>query len=76
MHALPLACATAHAQRRTCRMHPALPCPPQDLNPLPLVAIIANCTSWMLYGCINRDPYVIAANEPGLLLVRARNVHA
>ncbi|PNH08322.1 hypothetical protein TSOC_005152 [Tetrabaena socialis] len=39
-----------------------------DLNPLPLVAIIANCTAWILYGCINEDPYVIIANEPGLLL--------
>ena len=39
-----------------------------DLNPLPLVAIIANCVGWMVYGCLNRDPYVIAANEPGLLL--------
>ncbi|GLC44702.1 hypothetical protein PLESTB_000972900 [Pleodorina starrii] len=39
-----------------------------DLNPLPLVAIIANCTAWLLYGCVNADPYVILANEPGLLL--------
>lgn len=39
-----------------------------DLNPLPLVAIIANCTGWLLYGCILADPYVIAANWPGLLL--------
>ncbi|KAG2445268.1 hypothetical protein HYH02_008735 [Chlamydomonas schloesseri] len=39
-----------------------------DLNPLPLVAIIANCAGWLIYGCINADPYVIAANEPGLLL--------
>ncbi|GIL88438.1 hypothetical protein Vretimale_15406 [Volvox reticuliferus] len=39
-----------------------------DLNPLPLVAIIANCAAWLLYGCINEDPYVILANEPGLLL--------
>ncbi|KAG2501967.1 hypothetical protein HYH03_000463 [Edaphochlamys debaryana] len=39
-----------------------------DFNPLPLVAIIANCTGWLLYGCINADVYVICANEPGLLL--------
>ncbi|GFR43451.1 hypothetical protein Agub_g4534 [Astrephomene gubernaculifera] len=39
-----------------------------DLNPLPLVAIIANCAGWLLYGSIARDPYVILANEPGLLL--------
>lgn len=37
-------------------------------NPLPLIAIIANCTCWMVYGCLKADPYVIAANEPGLLL--------
>ena len=36
--------------------------PPQDLNPLPLVAIIANCAAWLIYGCINADPYVITAN--------------
>lgn len=39
-----------------------------DLNPLPLVAIIANCASWILYGCIQADVYVILANEPGLML--------
>jgi len=39
-----------------------------DLNPLPLVAIIANCLGWLVYGSVLRDPYVIAANEPGLLL--------
>lgn len=39
-----------------------------DLNPLPLVAIIANCASWILYGCIKADVYVILANEPGLML--------
>lgn len=51
-------------------MHALVTAHVQDLNPLPLVAIIGNCTAWLLYGCINRDPYVIAANEPGLLLVR------
>ncbi|GAX74934.1 hypothetical protein CEUSTIGMA_g2380.t1 [Chlamydomonas eustigma] len=39
-----------------------------DLNPIPFVAIIANCICWMVYGCLNKDPYVIAANEPGMLL--------
>jgi solute carrier family 50 protein (sugar transporter) len=39
-----------------------------DLNPIPFVAIIANCICWIVYGCINTDPYVIAANQPGLLL--------
>ncbi len=52
---------------RTLTPHGPAP-PPQDLNPLPLVAIIANCTGWLLYGCILADPYVIAANWPGLLL--------
>jgi solute carrier family 50 protein (sugar transporter) len=85
-----------------------------ELNPLPFVAIIANCAGrllpmhhsgrtlrrstsetkadivqpksknckgdmfyvvlpcffigWLIYGCLHRDPYVIAANVPGLLL--------
>ncbi len=29
-----------------------------DLNPLPLIAIIANCVGWLIYGCIHADPYV------------------
>ena len=23
---------------------------------------------WLVYGCLHRDPYVIAANVPGLML--------
>jgi hypothetical protein len=41
---------------------------PQDLNPLPMVAIWANCTAWLIYAFIKADPYVFFANEPGLLL--------
>ncbi|KAL6753509.1 sugar efflux transporter for intercellular exchange-domain-containing protein [Haematococcus lacustris] len=39
-----------------------------ELNPLPLVAIIANCMVWLIYGCFTRDPYIIAPNGPGLML--------
>ncbi|MEW5307951.1 MAG: hypothetical protein WDW38_010608 [Sanguina aurantia] len=39
-----------------------------NLNPVPLVAIIANCAIWLIYGCINQDVYVILANLPGLHL--------
>jgi len=39
-----------------------------QLNPLPLVAIIANCVGWLIYGAMNSDPYVMAANYPGLLM--------
>ena len=39
-----------------------------QLNPLPLVAIIANCIGWLIYGAMNADPYVMAANYPGLLM--------
>ncbi|KAJ9525303.1 sugar efflux transporter for intercellular exchange-domain-containing protein [Haematococcus lacustris] len=39
-----------------------------DLNPLPLVAIIANCMVWLIYGSFTRDIYVVSANQPGLLL--------
>ena len=34
-----------------------------QLNPLPLVAIIANCIGWLIYGGIGSDVYVMAANE-------------
>ncbi len=39
-----------------------------EFNPLPLIAIIANCTCWLVYGCLKADAYVIAANVPGLML--------
>lgn len=38
------------------------------LNPLPLVAMWANCAAWLGYAFLTRDPYVLASNEPGLLL--------
>lgn len=39
-----------------------------DLNPLPMVAMWANCAAWLVYGYLVKDYYVFAANEPGLLL--------
>lgn len=38
------------------------------LNPLPLVAMWANCAAWLGYAYLTRDPYVLASNEPGLIL--------
>eukprot|EP00877_Chromochloris_zofingiensis_P005579 jgi/Chrzof1/15021/Cz09g24080.t1 len=38
------------------------------LNPLPMVAMWANCVGWVVYSFINRDYYVLASNVPGLLL--------
>jgi solute carrier family 50 protein (sugar transporter) len=40
----------------------------QELNPLPMVAIWANCTAWLVYAYMKADYYVFFANEPGLLL--------
>lgn len=40
----------------------------QALNPLPMVAMWANCVGWVVYSFINRDYYVLASNVPGLLL--------
>lgn len=37
-------------------------------NPLPLVAMWANCAGWLVYAFLIRDVYVLASNEPGLLL--------
>ncbi|KAF8061939.1 SWEET6B [Scenedesmus sp. PABB004] len=39
-----------------------------SLNPLPLVAMWANCVAWLVYSFITVDPYVLASNVPGLLL--------
>lgn len=33
-----------------------------------MVAMWANTIAWSAYGYLTKDPYVIAANEPGLLL--------
>ncbi|GBF97258.1 hypothetical protein Rsub_09949 [Raphidocelis subcapitata] len=37
-------------------------------NPLPLVAMWANCAGWLVYSYLTRDIYVLASNEPGLIL--------
>lgn len=49
---------------------PADPCCDvvQSLNPLPLVAMWANCVAWLVYSFITVDVYVLASNIPGLLL--------
>jgi hypothetical protein len=28
----------------------------------------ANCAGWLVYAFLTRDPYVLASNEPGLVL--------
>jgi solute carrier family 50 protein (sugar transporter) len=40
----------------------------QELNPLPFLGIVANCTAWLLYGTLTRDPYVYFSNFLGLPL--------
>lgn len=37
-------------------------------NPLPLVAMWANCVGWLVYSFLIKDLYVLASNEPGLVL--------
>ncbi|WIA18167.1 hypothetical protein OEZ85_009642 [Tetradesmus obliquus] len=39
-----------------------------SLNPLPLVAMWANCVAWLVYSFLTVDVYVLASNIPGLLL--------
>eukprot|EP00199_Chlamydomonas_sp_CCMP681_P005787 CAMPEP_0119102402 /NCGR_PEP_ID=MMETSP1180-20130426/1162_1 /TAXON_ID=3052 ORGANISM="Chlamydomonas cf sp, Strain CCMP681" /NCGR_SAMPLE_ID=MMETSP1180 /ASSEMBLY_ACC=CAM_ASM_000741 /LENGTH=262 /DNA_ID=CAMNT_0007086689 /DNA_START=327 /DNA_END=1115 /DNA_ORIENTATION=- len=38
-----------------------------DLNPLPLVFTIFNCTGWIAYGCIIQNPWIPTGNVIGLL---------
>lgn len=40
----------------------------QSLNPLPYVAMWANCVAWLVYAFLIRDPYVLASNVPGVLI--------
>jgi len=40
----------------------------QVLNPLPMVAMMANCTAWLVYACFTTDRYVLVPNEVGVLL--------
>jgi Sugar efflux transporter for intercellular exchange len=39
-----------------------------DLNPFPFVMMTGNCLGWTVYGYYTRDPFVVAANIPGLVL--------
>lgn len=41
---------------------------PQSLNPLPMVAMWANCVAWLVYAFLTKDPYVLCPNWAGLLL--------
>jgi len=49
----------------SCSHYPSCP---QDLNPLPFVGTFANCTAWLLYGTLTKDPYVYFSNILGLPL--------
>jgi hypothetical protein len=40
----------------------------QSMNPLPFIAMAANCTLGMLYGQITHDWYLWVANTIGVLL--------
>ena len=39
-----------------------------DFNPLPMPIIFGNTLGWLVYSLLTRDPFVAAANAPGLLL--------
>jgi len=39
-----------------------------DFNPLPMPIIFGNCLGWLTYSYLKKDPFVFAANAPGLLL--------
>ena len=39
-----------------------------SLNPFPFPFICGNCLGWTVYGYYTRDPFVVAANLPGLIL--------
>jgi solute carrier family 50 (sugar transporter) len=38
------------------------------LNPFPFPFVCGNCLGWTVYGYYTRDPFVVAANLPGLIL--------
>lgn len=38
------------------------------LNPVPWAWALTNCLGWTVYGYYRRDPFVVAANLPGLVL--------
>lgn len=39
-----------------------------DFNPMPMPIILGNTFGWLAYSLLTHDPYVAAANAPGLLL--------
>ena len=39
-----------------------------DFNPVPMPIIFGNCLGWLIYSFLTKNPYVAAANVPGLLL--------
>ena len=39
-----------------------------EFNPLPMPIILGNTVGWVAYSILTRDPFVAAANAPGLLL--------
>jgi len=39
-----------------------------DFNPMPMPIIFGNCFGWLTYSLLTHDPFVAAANAPGLLL--------
>lgn len=39
-----------------------------NLNPFPWVMTTGNCLGWVAYGYVTTDPFVLAANVPGLVV--------
>ena len=39
-----------------------------DFNAIPMPITLGNCIGWLSYGFITKNPYVVAANFPGVLL--------
>jgi len=47
-----------------------------NLRPLPWAFMTGNCFGWCAYGYYTRDPFVLAANVPGLILSLWLNIGA
>jgi solute carrier family 50 protein (sugar transporter) len=47
-----------------------------DLNPFPWVVMSGNCFGWLVYACYTHDPFILAANIPGLLVSFYLNIGA
>lgn len=39
-----------------------------ELNPIPWAVMTGNCLGWAAYGYYTKDPFVLAANLPGIVL--------